>query len=54
LLSSAVTGWPTPYVPALGPNSTPSRFFVVGLPVSKARTLRPGAPSPFSVLTRTV
>ncbi len=53
-LSSAVTGWPTPYAPALGPKATSRVFFALGMPVSKVRTLRPGAPSPSSVLTRTV
>lgn len=53
-LSSAVMGCPTPYAPALGPKATSRVFFAPGLPVSKVSTLRPGAPSPSSVLTRTV
>ncbi|CAM5522857.1 hypothetical protein SALBM217S_04479 [Streptomyces griseoloalbus] len=41
-------------MPASGPKVTARRLAAPGLPVENVRTLRPGLPSSFSVLTRTV
>lgn len=51
-LSSAVMGWPTPYLPALGPKVTERLRFTGD--VSKSSVRLPGAPSSSSVATLTV